>query len=354
VLAPEAFDLGAQPLGENDGLVDRRVGEHDHELLAAEASDDVGRAGRLRDDARQHAQHVVAREVAAGVVERLEVVDVEQEQRERRARAASAADLLLEQAHREPAVVDAGQEVAFGLLAVRLDTLRVGVGDQREADRIDAQLQREALAHAEAARIVDQQQQRRSLAAAARPEDEEVAVPVAIARAHASSSRAPERPRPDAPARARRRPQARRLVGGIESRSEGSSGRFGAIRAARRLDVSAAAFVADDDPRARDAGRAEGGAHEPLRRRDRVRGNGDVASGERGRDQRGAAVHVRRPAPRGSAGGWFECSRHSFLRDSARGSEGLIGRMCCASDANFFLPGRPIMVRLPSPERPDE
>ena len=64
--------------------VARVAGRHDHrELLAAEAADDVGARGRARaQHLGERDEHLVARAVAADVVDALEVVDVEHQQRD--------------------------------------------------------------------------------------------------------------------------------------------------------------------------------------------------------------------------------------------------------------------------------
>ena len=74
----------------------------------------------------------VAGEVAVGVVDLLEVVDVEHDQRQRPPVALRARDLALEQLVEEPLVVDAGQAVedrqAVDLLVV--GALDVGAGQE--------------------------------------------------------------------------------------------------------------------------------------------------------------------------------------------------------------------------------
>src|SRR3990170_5920684 len=73
-----------------------RLGEDDGELVAAEAGGDVGGATVLAEGAPDDLQHVVAGEVAGGVVHRLEAVEVDEQQAEGAAVPATAGDLLLE------------------------------------------------------------------------------------------------------------------------------------------------------------------------------------------------------------------------------------------------------------------
>ena len=56
----------------------RVVGDHNRELVAAEPEDLLVRADRAQEDAGERREHLVARRVAEGVVDLLEVVDVEE------------------------------------------------------------------------------------------------------------------------------------------------------------------------------------------------------------------------------------------------------------------------------------
>ena len=69
----------------------------DHELLAAVARRLVDPARLELEDAADRAQHLVALQVAVGVVDLLEVVDVEHDQRQLVAEALGARRLLLDQ-----------------------------------------------------------------------------------------------------------------------------------------------------------------------------------------------------------------------------------------------------------------
>ena len=89
----------------------RRPGQHERELVAAEAADRVHRPQRLAQQLDQPHEHGVAGGVALAVVDRLEVVEVEHGERERPARARRLGQLRL-QALVEPAAVErAGERV---------------------------------------------------------------------------------------------------------------------------------------------------------------------------------------------------------------------------------------------------
>ena len=122
-----------------------RVGERHQreELLAAAAHDDVGGAQDIAEQLRRPHQHLVAGAVAVAVVDRLEVVEVDDGDAEQ---AADADGRWLRQfAIEEAAIVDAREPVALGLVAQlllqRLELLRtrlelgVGLGQLVVLDR---------------------------------------------------------------------------------------------------------------------------------------------------------------------------------------------------------------------------
>src|SRR6476660_6907739 len=74
-------DAAGHALRNGRGRLGGDVAEHDQELVAAQADDQVGRTGRRAQPARDLLQQLVARVVAEGVVDVLELVDVEVEQR---------------------------------------------------------------------------------------------------------------------------------------------------------------------------------------------------------------------------------------------------------------------------------
>ena len=83
MLDPQPLGAAAQPLGEAQGVGRADHAAQDGELLAAVAGEDVLVADRLEHEAGELGQHAVAAQVAVGVVDRLEVVEVEEEQGER-------------------------------------------------------------------------------------------------------------------------------------------------------------------------------------------------------------------------------------------------------------------------------
>ena len=96
------------------------------ELVAAEAADHVGRAQAPPQHLGGRAQHLVAGQVAGGVVDELEVVEVEHEQGSVLAPAVHASQLAVQPVHEPPPVEQPGERVvvgeqaqlALGLLAV--------------------------------------------------------------------------------------------------------------------------------------------------------------------------------------------------------------------------------------------
>ena len=101
----ERLDALADLLGEADGAVELRLGQHDEELLAAEAADEVG-LPKLRPELRGDAlEHQVAGQMAVAVVDPLEAIEVGEGDRERPVVADGAAPLAVEDLqHRLPAV----------------------------------------------------------------------------------------------------------------------------------------------------------------------------------------------------------------------------------------------------------
>ena len=89
------------------------VGEDDHELVAAVAIQAVAGAGGLAERARHGDQERVTGRVAAGVVERLEAVEVQHQHGERLARRRRLHDLP-ELALEGAVVAQAGQRVEVG------------------------------------------------------------------------------------------------------------------------------------------------------------------------------------------------------------------------------------------------
>ena len=107
---------GAEPLLEphrgRAQLARAGLGQQHRELVAAEAAEHVGRAQAGGERPRHLAQQVVAGGVAAGVVDGLEVVEVDHDQAERAAVVAEVVGQLGREALGEAAAVErAGQRV---------------------------------------------------------------------------------------------------------------------------------------------------------------------------------------------------------------------------------------------------
>ena len=117
-------DAPAEP--ERDALVD--VLADDHELVAAEPRDRVGRAHGGREPARERDQHRVAGGVAVEVVDALEVVDVDVEHRGAGARALGVRERVLEPVAAERAVGQPRQRVVQRLVADALLRAQARVG----------------------------------------------------------------------------------------------------------------------------------------------------------------------------------------------------------------------------------
>ena len=118
----------AQLLGEDRAFLDVRLGQDQHELLAAVAADQVGRAQVGGERLGDAAQDDVAGRVAVRVVDGLEVVDVDEGDRQRAARSGSARSTSVKQRGQQRlAVGDAGQAVDRRPV--------VGVGQRRRRSR---------------------------------------------------------------------------------------------------------------------------------------------------------------------------------------------------------------------------
>jgi hypothetical protein len=74
-------DCLSDPLGDRHRVLGIDLREHGHELLAAPAAERVHRAQHLVDQFAQFTQGAVTRGMPAGVVDLLEVVDVQEQQR---------------------------------------------------------------------------------------------------------------------------------------------------------------------------------------------------------------------------------------------------------------------------------
>ena len=101
-LAPA--DETAQLLGAGRGRIGVRLGHDDHEFLAAVATHEVDRPDVRAQDVGDFAQDGVAGHVAVGVVDPLEVVEVDQDDRARPLVAGRALELVLEPGEQRLAV----------------------------------------------------------------------------------------------------------------------------------------------------------------------------------------------------------------------------------------------------------
>ena len=121
--------------------------DEDPELVAAEAADGVRCAGLGAEHLDDAAQDRVARTVALGVVDALEVVEVEHDEGERVAVALGPGDLRLEALLEPAAVQRAGQRVAARdagqLVAVRAVVARLPRADPGRVDEAAGEEERE-------------------------------------------------------------------------------------------------------------------------------------------------------------------------------------------------------------------
>ena len=106
-----ALDERPQLLGQDRAFLDVRLGEDEHEFLAAVAADQVRRAQVAGDRLGDPAQDDVAEAVPIGVVDRLEVVDVDEGDRQCSLVASGALDLGEEAREQRLAIGHAGQPV---------------------------------------------------------------------------------------------------------------------------------------------------------------------------------------------------------------------------------------------------
>ena len=106
-----ALDERPQLLGEGRPFLDVRLGQDQHELLAAVAADQVRGAQVGRDRLGHAAQDDVADGVPVRVVDGLEVVDVDERDRQRPAVARRPLDLGEQRSQQRLPVGDAGQPV---------------------------------------------------------------------------------------------------------------------------------------------------------------------------------------------------------------------------------------------------
>ena len=117
------LDLGRQPLGDGGGVVRVGVGEQDAEFVTAEASQYVSIPEHAFQTRPQHLQYLVTYGMPEGVVDLLEMVEVQQQQGEVTGvigPCGSAREELVEHAQQMTAVAEACQLVAERLQPVGL------------------------------------------------------------------------------------------------------------------------------------------------------------------------------------------------------------------------------------------
>ena len=115
----------AQAFGQRLRLLHAGFRHQDDELVAAVAGHDVGLAAPLFEQPAHARQHQVAFQMAEGVVDFLELVEIDQHDRERASGAGSALPLRRECFPEEAPRLDAGQAVGDGLLLQFLEDERV-------------------------------------------------------------------------------------------------------------------------------------------------------------------------------------------------------------------------------------
>ena len=103
--------VAARALRDPCGLGGVDAGHHDDEFLAAQPTEQIAAADDAAQPIGEALEHEIADVVAIGVVDALEMVDVENHQRQRRAAHARVLDHRREMALEEAAIVEAGQRV---------------------------------------------------------------------------------------------------------------------------------------------------------------------------------------------------------------------------------------------------
>ena len=129
--------MRAQPLGQHKRVVQAGVGQQQRKLFAPDAPDHVDLARHLLHQRRQVPEHRVAGRVAPGVVDLLEVVDVDRHDGAGALRVAPLALELLAQPGHETAPVGRPGQVVGGSQQAQFLGQPHALGDVLE-DRVDA------------------------------------------------------------------------------------------------------------------------------------------------------------------------------------------------------------------------
>src|SRR5213596_2492176 len=114
--AKSRFCTRKRTFGEDGCALRRRLRHHDDELFAAVPGHDVHRTRLPPQQLADLSQHGIAGDVAAGVVDGLEAVDVGEEDRQREIVAPRAVELLGERLRQPAAVRETGERVGGGEL----------------------------------------------------------------------------------------------------------------------------------------------------------------------------------------------------------------------------------------------
>ena len=104
-------DLAPQPFGQMGGFGHVAMRYQHREFLAAPARQQVGRAQIVLDQLRKPDQNLITHLMAVAVVDRLEVVDIEEQQGERRFVAVCPRDFSRSDLLEMPPVPGAGQDI---------------------------------------------------------------------------------------------------------------------------------------------------------------------------------------------------------------------------------------------------
>ncbi len=159
----DLFRAATDLLGHHERTDDLRLGKEDDELVAAVPVGAVGGTDRVADHGAKRAKDLVATQVAAAVVDRLQPVQVDHEHAEATIAATGTAHLLLEGHEQLSTVEEAGQRIGPRLLdrARHCPTLVPGVGDGHEGqepgrEEADREAQR-VLSHVAAELGIDEQ-----------------------------------------------------------------------------------------------------------------------------------------------------------------------------------------------------
>src|SRR5262249_41537708 len=105
------LDLSPDPFGKASGIVDRRRAHEERELLATVPGEKILRADTTRDLVHDSPKHDVARSVTGSVVDRLEVIEIEEHHAERDAVTPCMRELDLEPLAKEATVVRTRERV---------------------------------------------------------------------------------------------------------------------------------------------------------------------------------------------------------------------------------------------------